>query len=206
MPRRVKNRPVLRAAALAQPLGLLRIHPDADAASKPAHTGFPIPSAIRRPSAFALIWAGVFIAIGFVVWRRLDGITLNLLDMDAYWNAAVRIREGQPLYDSGGRLDGESIYRYAPWFAYAWVPLTYLPKALVGGAWASVLAVASIACVLPAMKTRHPFGIAFGVLCIALLAWQTAYGNVHALLVAALVYGVHRPSGPVWIAWPLPSK
>ena len=44
-------------------------------------------------------------------------------DADAYWQAALRIRDGLPLY-GGSRLDETQIYRYAPWFAYAWLPLT----------------------------------------------------------------------------------
>ncbi|HLE58697.1 MAG TPA: hypothetical protein VJA85_03535, partial [Candidatus Limnocylindria bacterium] len=46
-------------------------------------------------------------------------------DAEAYWLAANRLRDGLALY-GGPQGDETEIYRYAPWFAFAWVPLTYL--------------------------------------------------------------------------------
>lgn len=48
----------------------------------------------------------------------------HLRDMEVYAAAAWRLRDGQALY--GGDVDELSAYRYAPWFAYARVPLTWL--------------------------------------------------------------------------------
>lgn len=145
-------------------------------------------------------WAAVFVAVGLLVWRRLIGIELHLRDMEAYWQAALRLQDGLPLYDSGGRLDGEDIYRYAPWFAVAWIPLTHLPKELVGAVWLAILAIASVACLIPLLRTRTPFGYASAALFGSFLAWQTAYGNAHPLLLVTLVYGVPSRGGPLWIA------
>ena len=47
-------------------------------------------------------------------------------DVAAYWGAAEHIRAGEPLYLAGA-ANASDLYRYAPWFAYAWVPLTLLP-------------------------------------------------------------------------------
>lgn len=55
-------------------------------------------------------------------------------DVAAYWGAAERIRAGEPLYVAGV-ANASDLYRYAPWFAYAWVPLTYLPSDIVTSAW-----------------------------------------------------------------------
>ena len=159
-------------------------------------------AALRKafPWLYRAAWVVVFLAVALIVLYRLSGVEINLRDMDAYWQAALRLREGGSLYDSAGRLDGENIYRYAPWFAYAWVPLTYLPKAAVGAIWTGVLVLATGLSVLPAIASRTAYGIALGSLCMAFLAWQTGYGNVHPLMIAALVLGASHRTGPVWIA------
>lgn len=145
-------------------------------------------------------WTLAFAAVLILVAYRLNGLELNLRDMDAYWNAAIRWREGVGIYESGGRLDGEDIFRYAPWFAAMWVPLTFLPKATVGMAWVVVLIVATAAALLPAISTRSAFGISLALLFGSFLVWQVSYGNVHPLMVMVLVFGVERRSSPVWIA------
>lgn len=54
-------------------------------------------------------------------------------DIDNFWNAAMRLRSGQELYVNVG--DANAWYAYAPWFAWAWLPLTYLPESVVSVAW-----------------------------------------------------------------------
>lgn len=124
----------------------------------------------------------------------------SLIDMEAYWSAALRVREGAPLYPSLPDTTTADVYRYAPWFAYAWVPLTFLPKALVGLAWSAALVAATAAIALAIGRHRTPVALALGGLMIGLLALIDSTGNVHALLVAALLFGVERRSGPIWIA------
>lgn len=155
--------------------------------------------ALRR-WLYRALWAVVFVAVGILVWRRLIGIEIHLRDMEAYWRAALRLQDGLPLYDSGGRLDGEDIYRHAPWFAIAWIPLTQLPKDLVGAVWVGILAIATVASLVPLIRTRTAFGYALAALFASFLAWQTAYGNTHPLIIASLVYGVRGRGGPLWIA------
>ncbi|MGH2385582.1 MAG: hypothetical protein ACRDGB_11120, partial [Candidatus Limnocylindria bacterium] len=46
----------------------------------------------------------------------------TLEDMDAYWDAAVRLRAGEPLYREYADATAANVYRYAPWFAFAWIP------------------------------------------------------------------------------------
>jgi hypothetical protein len=50
--------------------------------------------------------------------QRFDGIS--------YWDAALRLRNSATLYLPGLPTD-PSVYRYPPWFAAAWIPLTFLP-------------------------------------------------------------------------------
>jgi predicted membrane protein len=119
-------------------------------------------------------------------------------DMDAYWEAAQRLRSGEPLYRPGIETDSD-LYRYAPWFAAAWVPLTYLPKEAVLLGWMALCVGAAIGSV--ASLARE--GLAGWAALVFLLPFQlegAAFGNVQPLLVLMLMWGAPRRSGPVWIA------
>lgn len=119
-------------------------------------------------------------------------------DVAAYWGAAERIRTGEPLY-AAGVANASDLYRYAPWFAYAWVPLTFLPRDLVTIAWVVLMLAAAIASTLPLL--RHGLAGMAGFALFAPLQVQGAmFGNVQPLLVLMLLWGVERRSGPLWIA------
>jgi hypothetical protein len=139
------------------------------------------------------------IVIGWSVsnaWYRITDWSMS--DMDAYWNAALRMREGALLYPPLGDPSAADVYRYAPWFAWAWVPLTYLPKAVVAIGWSLVLITATVAALRPLMRpTAASIGAA--ALIGSMLIWASSVGNVQPLLVAALVHGIDRRSGPLWI-------
>lgn len=121
----------------------------------------------------------------------------HLRDMGAYWEAAERLREGDPLYPPLADSEASAVYRYAPWFAWAWVPLTFLPRELVNVMWSGILLVASAAALVPLMRVRAWLAVAFFA---PILIGISAIGNVQPLIVAALVLGVERRSGPLWIA------
>jgi len=121
-------------------------------------------------------------------------------DSSAYWNAALRIRDGLSLYPPYPDPGASDVYRYAPWFAYLWVLLTYLPKALVTVMWTVLLVGASAAAVSglarkPALAPRL-LAAFFG----SMLLWTAARGNVQPLMIWALVAGLPHRSGPLWIA------
>lgn len=119
-------------------------------------------------------------------------------DVAAYWGAAERIRAGEPLYVAGA-ANASDLYRYAPWFAYAWVPLTFLPRDLVTVAWVGLMGLAAIASTLPLV--RHGLaGTAAFALFAPLQIQGAIFGNVQPLLVLMLMWGVERRSGPLWIA------
>jgi hypothetical protein len=123
----------------------------------------------------------------------------TLEDANAYWAAAERLRAGQPLYSYFDPNSNEVI-RYAPWFAYAWIPLTYLPRAIVDIGWSALLVAASVAAVVPLLRRPTPAALAIAGLLGPFLLWTASRGNLQPLLVAALVHGVERRSGPLWIA------
>lgn len=139
------------------------------------------------------------IVIGWSVtnaWYRISDWSMS--DMDAYWNAALRLREGALLYPPLVDLSAADVYRYAPWFAWAWVPLTYLPKGLVSVLWSAILVAAAIAALRPLMQ-RTGSAVAVAFLVGSLLLWAASVGNVQPLMIAALVHGIGRRTGPIWV-------
>ena len=121
-------------------------------------------------------------------------------DTDAYWNAALRLREGHALYPALLNPDASDTYRYAPWFALVWMPLTYLPKVVVYAAWTVGLLLAAMLCILFPLRQRNLDGVILALLLAGLLIPAAASGNVQPLLLITLVHGVERRSGPLWIA------
>lgn len=124
----------------------------------------------------------------------------ELEDADAYWNAALRVRDGLPLYiPVNPAADEMTAFRYAPWFAWLWVPLTLLPKDVVQVGWSLLLIGATAVAIFPLTQQRTVAAICLAALLGGLLVRSASTGNVHALLVAGLVHGVPRRSGPIWI-------
>ncbi|MEP6807897.1 MAG: hypothetical protein ABI978_04795 [Chloroflexota bacterium] len=128
-----------------------------------------------------------------------DAISQKIgVDVSAYWNAAERLRAGQPLYVAGA-ANASDLYRYAPWFAYLWIPLTSFDRAIVTAGWVGLMICAALISTLPLLRSGPPGWAAFAIL--APLQLQAAvYGNVQPLLVLVLLWGVERRSGPLWIA------
>jgi hypothetical protein len=123
----------------------------------------------------------------------------ELEDADAYWNAALRLRESPDLYPALGDAGAPDVYRYAPWFAWLWVPLTFLPKIVVQVGWSALLVAAIGVALAPLLRMRTVAAICLAALLGGLLVRTASTGNVHALLIAALVYGAPRRSGPIWV-------
>lgn len=152
---------------------------------------------IVKSAAILSLAVCVPMGIGIVIWSATQW---EIPDIGAYWNAALRLRDGLPLYPPVSDVNASEVYRYAPWFAYFWIPLTYLPRSLVDGLWSVALVAASIAVVIPALRLRTATALAFTAVAGGFLILIASRGNVQPLMVAALVYGVERRSGPVWIA------
>ncbi|HLB38623.1 MAG TPA: glycosyltransferase family 87 protein [Gemmatimonadales bacterium] len=120
-------------------------------------------------------------------------------DVNAYLGAAHRLRDGEPLY--AGNIDPDSyrVFRYAPWFAWIWVPLSYLPKALVTWGWGAILAGASAVILLRLAQLRQPAAWALAFVLTPWLLSLVQVGNIQPLVVAMLAFGISRRSGPLWI-------
>ena len=150
-------------------------------------------------------------------WRLSTGLSVALLvvyvlvvlppwiplgwhhsDMDAYWLAGERIRAGEPLYVTfASGPDDAMNYRYAPWFAYLWAPLTLLPRPIVDFGWFAVLLGSGLALLAP---LRGMAGVALALLMLPPLFLGIGTGNVQTLMVAALALTLHTRAGPVVLA------
>ena len=143
-----------------------------------------------------LLTIAVVVAVAVVNLRwALDGISFN--DVEAYWSAAMRVREGEPLYPAFTNIDRAEVYRYSPWFAWLWIPLTYLPRWLATAVWEAILTVAAAYVLVRMVRLRAWLAIAFfgPVIVDSVLG-----ANVQTLLVALLLWGVERRAGPLCIA------
>jgi hypothetical protein len=161
-------------------------------------------SAASAALSIPLVRAARVIVLAIVIGWSISNVAFHvaswsLSDMDAYWNAALRLREGQPLFPVLTDPSADDVYRYSPWFAAAWVPLTFVPKAVVGIAWSTALLVATAVALWP-LRRGGMASVAVACLLGSFLIWGASVGNVQPLLVAALVHGLGRRSGPVWIA------
>jgi hypothetical protein len=124
----------------------------------------------------------------------------ELEDAEAYWNAALRLRAGGELYVAVPVGADEMLaYRYAPWLAWLWVPLTFLPKPAVQVAWSVALLGGVAISLVPLVRARTVAAWCLFFLLGGLLLRTASTGNVHALVIAALVWGTPRASGPLWI-------
>jgi Glycosyltransferase family 87 len=123
----------------------------------------------------------------------------NFGDINAYWLAADRLKHGEPLYLGSLDPDSYRVFRYAPWFAWLWVPLTYLPRTLVELTWTCLLGVASVAIVVALLRLRTAAAVALALIITPWLLSLVQVGNIQPLVVAALALGISRRSGPFWV-------
>lgn len=157
---------------------------------------------VARHGPLWWVGAGVLaVLIALAGWTELTyaASVSDGRDMSAYWNAALRLQAGGPLYVAGIPTDSD-LYRYAPWFAYVWIPFTHLPREAVLLVWMTLCISAAIASVAP-LLWRGPAGWATLALLLPFQLEGAAYGNVQPLVVLALLWGLERRSGPLWIAF-----
>ena len=147
-----------------------------------------------------VVGGGLAILIGLTSFALLTYALSRPVGVDvaAYWNAAERLREGQPLYVPG-EPNASDLYRYAPWFAAAWIPLTYLPHDAVVAAWVGLMIAAALVSTVP-LLWRGPAGWAAFAVFMPIQLQGAVFGNVQPLLVLMLMWAVERRSGPLWIA------
>jgi len=140
--------------------------------------------------AILLGYLGYTLASWFMVWNPADG--------GAYYDAANRLTHGEPLYPP---VDPEAheVFRYAPWFAVAWIPLTLLPRDLALHAWSLAMLACAAAAVWPLLRQPTWARVALAALVGQTLVETAMFGNAHPLVVALLVWTARRRSFPAWV-------
>lgn len=155
---------------------------------------------MRVSAEFIVKWLVVALAIGVGLVFVTGSLNVSTADGEAYWRAALRLRAGAPLYFQAGNPNDPLLYWYAPWFAFAWVPLTYLPHGAVLKAWTLLLAMAFGYLCWPLIRRPTPAGLALFAVAGIGLSRTVLIGNVQPLMLAAIAWGLHRRSGPLVIA------
>lgn len=151
----------------------------------------------RRLPRLVGIAALVGLSVAWVIWT-IGGFTLS--DAEAYRSAAERLLHGTDLYPAAADPNAPEVYRYAPWFAAAWVPLALLPHAVGNAIWSVILLIAAIVAVRSLLRSPSSWMRLIGLLGFTILLWTAARGNAHPLVIAALTLGIDRRSGPLWLA------
>jgi hypothetical protein len=118
-------------------------------------------------------------------------------DFSAYWEAANRLRLGQPLYPHLVDQQANDVYRYAAWFALAWLPFTALSRNVVEVAWIGLLMVASAYLLYVILRERTLAAACLAMLIGPWLIENAWVGQVHTLLVAILTLTLDRRAGPL---------
>ena len=153
-----------------------------------------LPGAVR---VARLVACAIAIGMGIsMVWA--NAISWELEDWRTYLAAAERVANGGPVYD--WNAGHEYVYRYAPWFAYALIPFLWLPSGVSDLIWSGIVVGGMVVAVFPLV--RHPTWarISLAILMAGLLTRVASTGNVHAVLIAALVLGLQTRAGPVIVA------
>jgi hypothetical protein len=156
--------------------------------------GEPVPR-LKRRARLVVAATMIGLSIAWIIWA-VNGFSVS--DADTYRSAAARLLAGQDLYPPG--VDPGNVYHYAPWFAALWIPIRALPDAVGNAAWALALLLAGLAVVLPLARQPNLSGRLTAILGGSVLLWTAARGNVQPLVLLALVNGMDRRSGPLWVA------
>lgn len=138
--------------------------------------------------AIAFGWLAYVAASWLLVW--------NPADAGAYYDAATRLVDGEPLYAATGP-EAHETYRYAPWFAYAWIPLTAFPRDAVLHAWSLFMLACSVVAIWPIVRIGTTAAVTLAALLGAFLVETAMFGNAHPLVVAMLVVTAARAAFPV---------
>jgi len=152
-------------------------------------------SRVERTAQFiatglVLGWLAYTLASWFLAW--------NPADARAYYLAAERLRDGEPVY-AAMHPDAHEVFRYAPWFAVAFVPLTFLPLDVVTHAWSLAMLACAALAVVPVLRLGGRAAVVVSALLGALLAETAMFGNAHPLVVALLSWTIGRSSAPWWL-------
>lgn len=140
--------------------------------------------------AILIGYLGYTLASWFIAW--------NPADAGAYYDAAHRLATGGALYPPVNP-EAHEVYRYAPWFAVAWIPLTAIPRDLVLHLWSLAMLACAALAVVPLLRQPSWASVALAALAGQTLAETAMFGNAHPLVAAALAWTASRRAFPAWV-------
>jgi hypothetical protein len=134
--------------------------------------------ASRRQIGLILFAAAVLGALlGLATfWRHLTEDPLG--DVRAYYDAAVRLNNGQPLYPSGADTNAAEFYRYPPLLAVMLRPFALLPYATFAVLWEAVVVATFVLTLYRVGVRRTETWLAVGMLGVP-IAWAVTIGQAH---------------------------
>jgi hypothetical protein len=145
---------------------------------------------------------GAALVIGIPASQALQyALNFDPVDMSSYvWAGEAWRTTGNPYTPAEVVVDGNPIYRYAPWFALPWIGLSQLPTELVEVLWAAAMVACAILAIIPVLRAWGPAAIPVAGFFGGWLVAVGLNGNVQPALIALLAWGVERRWGPVAIA------
>lgn len=138
-----------------------------------------------RLTIFALAVVGALAGIGVAYLHRVGD---PMADARAYYDAATRLNQGQPLYPAGADPNVADFYRYPPLLAIVLRPLALLPYWAFALLWEAIV-VASLALLIRHLGVRSQrTWVAIGLLGIP-IGWALSIGQAQVPLTLLLAIG-----------------
>lgn len=144
----------------------------------------PLGPRLARLGVFALAVIGGLLGLG-MLWFHLAGDPLA--DVRAYYDAARRLNEGQPLYAAAGDATTPTYYFYPPLLAILMRPFAGLPFHVFAVGWEAVV-VASFVALLRRLGANRRTFIAVGLLGMP-IGWAIGVAQAHVPLTLLLAIG-----------------
>ncbi len=114
-------------------------------------------------------------------------LTDPMADVRAYYDAAVRLNAGQPLYAQVADTNEPGFYRYPPLLAIAFRPLALLPFEAAAITWVALLVGVTIL-TFRRLGLREPVVLVAGWLALPLM-WTLTIGQAQAVVTFLLAVG-----------------
>lgn len=145
----------------------------------------PATTRVANLLLFAAAVVGALAGLG-VAWMHVLGDPLA--DARAYYEAAVRLNEGLPLYPAGIDPNGNEIYLYPPMLAIVLRPLALLPFEAFALLWELVVVASFVALVRYLGVRQRRTWIAIGILGVP-IGWALSVAQAHVPMTFLIALG-----------------
>jgi len=150
--------------------------------------------AVQKPIVLIVLAVVVLLALGFIYREKVD-----MSDFEVNYQAGQRIRDGETLYRA---TDGHWQFKYLPFSAFLYVPLTLLPLGPAKAVWFGAVVLASfmiffISSQLIGFRSKTLFSPAFfaGLILARYFLREFQLGQINALITFLLLITVWLLAG-----------